>query len=397
MERIGSGGVGVVYRAEDRTLKRMVAIKFLSEESFNREHLRARFQREARLAASLNHTNICTVHEVGEAAEGEEMVLGGDPKVKAGTPFLVMELVDGQPLDVVLRNSGPQPLSRLLDIGVQVANGLAEAHAESIVHRDLKPKNIMVTSKGTVKILDFGMAKPLIPAAADDLTMKSSEAASIELTREGVVLGTVAYMSPEQAAGKSVDSRSDVFSLGITLYEMATGKKPFDGESVTSTLAKILETEPTPLGESREDLPYEFTRIVHRCLRKNREDRYNDTRDLAVALKDLMHETSSGTVRRIDAPSGTSGAVSAGTSATRRPLAMWVVAGAAVVLAALAVAALLPGMLRPPRSFVAPSFQQMTFSGAASYPTLSPDGQSLAYANSRPGGPRNFRSRPRRY
>jgi hypothetical protein len=245
----------------------------------------------------------------------------------------------------------------------------------------------MVTPGGRVKILDFGMAKPLLPAHQDDAVMKTTEAYSIELTREGMVLGTVAYMSPEQASGHAVDSRSDVFSLGVMLYEMATGKKPFEGTSLTSTLAKILETEPGPVTDSREDLPYEFSRILHRCLRKDREDRYHDTRDLAVALRDLMHETSSGAVRRLDSSSrAVSDAVPAVGARTGRRVAMWAVASAAVVLAGLAIAFVVPKLMRPAAGFVPPSFQQMTFTGTASFPTLSPDGQSLAYATRRPGG-----------
>jgi len=385
-EKIGSGGFGVVHRAEDHTLKRQVAIKFLSEESLKKGHMRARFQREARLAASLNHPNVCTVYEVGEVEKGEEMILGGDPEVQAGTPFIVMELLEGRPLDEILGEIGPMPIPRLLEIGVEVANGLAEAHAKSIVHRDLKPKNVMVAPNGRTKILDFGMAKPLVPAAPDDKLMLTTEASSVELTREGMVLGTVAYMSPEQATGKPVDSRSDVFALGIMLYEMATGRKPFEGDSLTSTLAKILETEPDSLADSRQDLPYELSRIIHRCLRKNPQDRYNDTRDLAVALKDLMHETSSGMVRRMAAAAGTSDQAPAAVAMARPRPALWMMAGAAVIVAVLAAAAVVLNLFREPPPFVATSFQQITFTGSASYPTLSPDGRSLAYATDRPGG-----------
>jgi serine/threonine protein kinase len=361
---IGSGGIGVVHAAEDQTLKRKVAIKFLSEESFEKESSRARFHREARLAAALNHPNICTVHEIGEAAAGEEMILDGNPRVQPGTPFIVMELIEGESIDEVVKRGGPMALPKLLDVALQIANGLA-------------------TPSGRVKILDFGMAKPLVPAAQDDDVMKTTEATSIELTRDGMVLGTVAYMSPEQAGGHPVDARSDVFSFGVLLYEMATGKKPFEGDSMTSTLAKILETEPGPITDSREDLPPEFVRILHRCLRKDREDRYHDTRDLAVTLKDLMHETSSGAVPRVVS----SAPVKPPSSA--RPgyrMASWAVTGAAVIVTALAIATMGPKLFRPAARFVPPSFQQLTFSGSASYPTVSPDGQSLAYATNRPGG-----------
>ncbi len=383
LERIGTGGIGFVHRAEDLTLKRMVAVKFLSEESFKKAHTRARFQREARLAASLNHPNICTVHEVGEAAPGDEMVLGGNPTVQPGTPFIVLEFVDGQPLDEVIKEGGPMPLQKLLEIAIQVSDGLAEAHAHSIVHRDLKPKNVMLTSRGRAKILDFGMAKPLHPAQHDDDLMKTTQAYSVELTREGMVLGTVAYMSPEQACGKVVDARSDVFSLGVMIYEMAAGRRPFEGDSLTSTLAKILETEPSSITDSRKDIPPEFSRIINRCLRKKKEDRYNDTRDLTVALKDLLHETSSGMVRKARAVSGGSLLASA---PKRRRTAVWAVAGAAVILAAVALAWLVPKLIGRSARFVPPSFEQLTFTGSATHPALSPDGHSLAYVTRRPGG-----------
>jgi serine/threonine protein kinase/WD40 repeat protein len=381
-ERIGVGGIGVVHRAEDLTLKREVALKFLSEESFAKGHMRARFQREARLAASLNHPNICVVHEVGEAAPGDEMVLGGEPQVEPGTPFLVMELIEGQTLDELIRERGSMPLPRLLEIAFQMTDALAEAHSKSIVHRDLKPKNVIVLPNGRPKILDFGMAKPLEPRDDDDVT-RETQASSLEMTREGMVLGTVAYMSPEQASGKPVDSRSDIFSFGIMLYEMATGRKPFEGDSLTSTLAKIIETEPASLIEFRSDAPPEFVRIVHRCLRKNREDRYNDTRDLTVALKDLLHETSSGAIRRADVSA--SGRVAVAPKRRLR-VASWAGAGLVVIAVAVGLALLVPKLLRGRREFVPPSFQQLTFTGSASYPTLAPDGRSLAYVASRPGG-----------
>jgi len=386
IKKIGSGGIGVVYRAQDLKLQREVAIKLLSAESFKKAHTLARFHREARLAASLNHPNVCTVHEIGESAVGDEMLLGGTPRVEPGTPFIVMEVVDGRTVDQVMYGSSQMALAKLLDISVQIADGLAEAHAKSIVHRDLKPKNVMVTTSGRVKILDFGMAKPLESGAPDDDTLRGSEDASSQLTSEGLVFGTVAYMSPEQATGRSVDSRSDIFSFGIMLYEMATGRKPFEGESLTSTLAKILETEPRPIDALRVDLPRDLSRIIHRCLLKNPADRYNDTRDLSIELKELMREISSGAVQRLDSTPGLSGrhAVLARKKRSRRIASA--TALFAVLLAGLAIGFFGPRFLGPLRSFAAPSFRQVTYTGSASYPTLSPDGLSLAYATRRSEG-----------
>jgi Tol biopolymer transport system component len=385
LDRIGTGGIGVVYRAEDRSLRRPVAVKFLSDESFAKRQIRVRFLREARIAASLNHPNICTIHEVGEALPGEELMLDGGPKIHVGTPFIVLELIDGRSLDATLEESGPMPLEELLKVATQVVEGLTDAHAKDIVHRDLKPKNVMVTPSGRIKILDFGLAKPLMPAAADDQVMKTMESLSTELTHEGMVVGTVTYMSPEQAQGKAVDSRSDVFSFGVMLYEMATGKKPFEGDSATSTLAKILESEPEPVSGFRSDLPTELARIIHRCIRKDPKDRYNDTRDLWVALKDLQEETSSGAVRKAIFPSdGGAPAADEVASKKRRPLLAarglyYALAAAAIVVIGLAAAFFGSKLIAPRPGVDPPSFQQITFTGSASLPALSPDGQYIAF------------------
>lgn len=293
LKRLGAGGIGVVYAAEDITLKRKVALKFLTEESFSQEQMRVRFLREARTAASLNHSNICTIYEASEVESGEEKTLGTGELLKPGTPFIAMELIEGRTLSEIIHESGPIGLDKFLDIAVQIAEGMAIAHAGGIVHRDLKPQNVMLTKDGRIKILDFGLAKPLERAEPDDALGAAVDTLSAELTIEGKVMGTVSYMSPEQAQGKTVDSRSDIFSFGTMLYEMAIAKRPFRGDTTASTLAKILETEPEPLEEIRSELPIELGRIVRRCLRKKPDERYNDTRDLVVALKDLKQETSS--------------------------------------------------------------------------------------------------------
>ena len=270
--KLGEGGMGVVWKAEDTDLQRSVALKVLSSETLAREDMRARFMREARTAAALNHPNICTIHEVGEVE---------------GTPFIAMELVEGEGLESRLRGAGQLGFSELVPVATQIAKGLAAAHAAGIVHRDLKPGNVMLTADGQVKILDFGLAKPHEPVIGgeDDATM--AKPITAEMTKEGTILGTVSYMSPEQAEGQAVDSRSDVFSFGVLLYQLATGQLPFRGETSTSTLAKILEADPEPLSVVREGLPADLERIVRRCLQKKPANRYNDTRDLVAELHDL--------------------------------------------------------------------------------------------------------------
>ena len=292
VEEIGEGGMGVVWKADDLDLKRPVALKFLTEQTLAREEMRARFVREARMAAALNHPGICTIYEVGEVPVED------GPEVRK-IPFIAMELIEGRTLQAVLRESGRLPTGEIARIALQVAEGLGAAHARDIVHRDLKPGNVMLTADGRVKILDFGLAKPRErgkPEGGGGATV--AETVSAEVTSEGTVLGTVSFMSPEQAEGKPVDSRSDVFSFGTMLYRMAAGSLPFHGETPTSTLAKILESEPEPLSAARTDLPPDLERIVRRCLHKRPDERYNDTRDLVAALRDLQGSLEAGEASR---------------------------------------------------------------------------------------------------
>jgi TolB-like protein len=270
--KLGEGGMGVVWKAEDIGLHRPVALKVLSQEVAGREDMRARFLREARTAAALNHPNICTIYEVGEVDQA---------------PFIAMELMEGITLESRLA-SGELELGDLIRIGLHVAEGLAAAHAAGIVHRDLKPANVMLAADGQVKILDFGLAKPQGPIVGEASDGTPTGAITAEMTREGTILGTVSYMSPEQAEGKVVDSRSDIFSFGALLYQMASGALPFRGDTVTSTLAKILEAEPEPVSRLRSGLPADLERVIRRCLQKRPEDRYNDTRDLVAELRDLQ-------------------------------------------------------------------------------------------------------------
>jgi serine/threonine protein kinase len=288
IERLGSGGMGEVYLADDSKLRRKVALKILRPQDDGPER-RQRYEREGRALASLNHPNIVTLYSLEEWR---------------GTQFITMEWVDGRTLREVLNSSGPLPLVDLIDIAVQTADGLAEAHARRLVHRDLKPQNIMVTARGLVKILDFGLVKNGSFMKVDDQLSRDerpvamhdvedaiqSETRLAERTLEGALVGTVAYMSPEQILGKELDSRSDLFSLGAVLYELATARQPFRGGSLVSILAQILESEPTPLSELRPELPGQLDRIIRRCLQKEKSRRYSDARSLALDLMALQQD-----------------------------------------------------------------------------------------------------------
>ncbi len=275
-EKLGEGGMGVVYRAKDLKLGRDVAIKVLREEfATDPERLR-RFEREARSASALNHPNIITIYDI-HLRQG----YGGQVGKEADVDYIVMEFVEGKTLREMLAE-GPLATKKLLQLATQIAEGLAKAHSAAIVHRDLKPENLMVTADGFVKILDFGLAK-LVPERygfdSDMVTLTKTG------TREGVLLGTVQYMSPEQAAGKPVNYHSDQFALGSILYEMATGKIPFKRETVPQTLASIIEDEPAPIVRAEADLPEHFRAIVERSLAKDPGERYDSTRDLARDLR----------------------------------------------------------------------------------------------------------------
>ena len=266
VESIGSGSMGEVYRAKDLKLGRQVALKALLPEYASDDDRRRRFEQEARAASALNHPNIVHIYDIGE---------------DKGTHYIVMELVEGTNLRQLLRRA-PFANDKLLELAQQMAAGLAKAHEAGIVHRDLKPENMMVTLDGFLKILDFGLAKLL------DVPFEThSEMATMvrQGTRHGMLIGTVEYMSPEQASGKSVDHRSDQFSLGLILYEMATGTLAFRRETAAQTLASIIESDPKPMVELNDACPSDLVRIVKRCLRKTHTERYEDTRDLLRDLK----------------------------------------------------------------------------------------------------------------
>ncbi|MGH9870427.1 MAG: protein kinase domain-containing protein [Candidatus Polarisedimenticolia bacterium] len=294
--KLGHGGMGVVYRAHDSLLRRQVALKFLPPEMAERPERRARFLREARTAASINHPSICTIHEVGELDQPLPLPPSVDPgSIPAGEPYISLEVIEGQSLRDLLEPGRPLPLARTLDLALQTVEGLAEAHRLHIVHRDLKPGNVMVTPEGRVKILDFGLAKvlddPASPPAVSDLATRSPD-----LTREGQVAGTVANMSPEQARGEPVDARSDQFAFGIILYQMATGNRPFHGSTPIDTLSSILKEKQRSPSAVEPSVPPRLEEIVTRCLQKDPAGRYQDTRDLLADLR-LLKEESGGAPR----------------------------------------------------------------------------------------------------
>jgi TolB-like protein len=283
LDQLGVGGMGEVYLAEDERLKRRVALKVLPPDLAGNPERLERFQREAETVAALNHPNIVTIYSI----ENE-----------GGVHFLTMELVEGPTLRRLIDHSGALPIEDVLDLGVQISEGLAEAHAAGITHRDLKPGNVMVAQNDRVKLLDFGLARADQSFGAD-AALADPKA---EITKEGTILGTIAYMSPEQVMGRRVTTRSDVFSLGILLFELATGKHPFLGETETSTLAKILERKPLALLEARPGLPRELEQIVGRCLEKDPTQRYQDTAQLARELRGLVRARGSPGPSTLEAP-----------------------------------------------------------------------------------------------
>jgi serine/threonine protein kinase len=334
-ERIGAGGMGEVYRARDTRLGREVAIKVIRKEAAGDPAQVRRFEREARSAAALNHPNIATVFEIGE---------------HDGTRFIAMELVEGQTLKARLE-AGRVPVRDMLALATQIASGLAKAHAAGVVHRDLKPGNLMVTSDGVAKILDFGLAKKM-PAASG---------VSGGITQEGSVLGTVQYMSPEQAAGRPLDHRSDQFSFGVILYELATGRRAFERDTMPQTLAAIIEDEPPPVRRLNPAVPKDLAAVVERCLAKDQDRRYDSTADLVRALH----------------------ACAAASAAPTTSSRQWLRVSGLVLLAVAAGVALyrIASRERAPEPADAPlqAVPLTTYPGHEANPSFSPDGSQVAF------------------
>ena len=353
---LGSGGMGDVYRARDPRLDREIAIKVLPEPASGDPERRERFEREARSIAALNHPHIVTIHSVEEAG---------------GTHFLTMEIVHGRTIADLIPDGG-MPVERLLQLAVPLTDAIAAAHQKGIVHRDLKPANVMVREDGWVKVLDFGLAKSTGPLVGDATVSNVRTEAG---TGEGRILGTVAYMSPEQAEGRAVDHRTDIFSMGVMLYEMVTGERPFKGDTSISVISSIVKDTPASVTSLKPSVPRELAQIIKRMLAKDPERRYQSAKDIRNELEDLRQELQSGEV--VAAP------VSAPAPATRTSWVPWAAAAAAIVIIAGGAYAYLGndsddgGREGPPSlSFARVTSQQ----GIEGTPSLSPDGRWVVYS-----------------
>jgi serine/threonine protein kinase/tetratricopeptide (TPR) repeat protein len=293
VRKLGSGGMGVVYEAEDTQLGRHVALKFLPQELAQDAHSLERFQREARAASALNHPNICTVYAIEQ--HGRE-------------PFIVMELLEGEALSTMMSGRNPMEMGKLLGIAVQIADALESAHAKGIAHRDIKPANIFITTRGQAKILDFGLAKMDGLRRSDGVSQQETAEQGGELTMPGTALGTVSYMSPEQARGQYTDSRTDLFSLGTLFYQMATGILPFQGDTQAVIYEAILNRDPVPLQQVNPSLPPAFARIVEKAMEKDRNLRCQTATELKTDLLRLKRDLDSGSRQKTDSGEGHAGA-----------------------------------------------------------------------------------------
>ena len=374
LSRLGSGGMGVVYEAEDTTLGRRVALKFLPPELSTETAALDRFMLEARAASALNHPNICTIYAV-ENADGQS--------------FIAMELLDGQSLDAILAG-GPMPLDRVLEISTQLADALDAAHGKGIVHRDIKPANVFVTPRGIAKILDFGLAK-LTQGSHDVADMATlGHPGTAQLTSPGSTVGTIAYMSPEQARGETLDARTDLFSLGIVIYQLATGRLPFQGKTSAVIFNAILEREPVPAIEVNPALPLKFQEIIGKTLEKDRELRYQSAADLRGDLKRLKRDAGSGrglatSGSRVEIPVASTSSTIKPASSSRivtavrgNKLGATITSLIALVLIAAAAYGIYSFLSRGRTApFENVSVKKITDTGKASLAAISPDGKYI--------------------
>jgi eukaryotic-like serine/threonine-protein kinase len=384
LHRVGSGGMGVVYEAEDLTLGRHVALKFLPPDLQRNPQAPERFRLEARTASALNHPNICTIHEVGE---------------ENGESFIAMELLQGEPLDTYLLHHR-LTMAEIVNIAIGIADGLDAAHGAGIVHRDIKPGNIFITSRGEPKILDFGLAKAAVDRTARHQVAGASEALTVapeHLTSPGTAVGTVAFMSPEQARGHELDARSDLFSLGAVLYQMVTGRVPFEGETPAVIFDGILNHDPAPVTDRAPDVPARLQDVISKALEKDRDLRFQSAAEIRAELKRIKRDAGSGKAAASSGPAAThassaSGQIGApalhgsGTAPaqTRRPRALWAL-GLVATLALLAAGGFwayrrLAIDTSRPLDVTSMQVTRLTQSGNASAVALSPDGRYVIYA-----------------